>query len=144
LLAKGEGYIVTEKSENNYAAIVFNYKYISNQSRLRNDFHELSRDPQDFLENKDSLEVSLRIGNIRPGKYKVKHHILNTRLGSVYDTWKGMSAVEDLSDIEASWLERTCVPALRIGFQEGTGNIAIECELEPNEVRLLEISLILE
>jgi beta-xylosidase/AraC-like DNA-binding protein len=144
LLAKGEGYIVTEKSENNYAAIVFNYKYISNQSRLRNDFHELSRDPQDFLEDKDGLVVSLRIGNICPGKYKVKHHILNTHWGSVYDIWKNMSAAEELSDSEASWLERTCVPALRIDFQEGTGNIVIECELEPNEVRLLEISLILE
>jgi beta-xylosidase/AraC-like DNA-binding protein len=144
LLAKGEGYIVTEKSENNYTAIVFNYKYISNQSRLRNDFHELSRDPQEFLENKNKLVVSLRIDNIYPGKYKVKSHILTNHWGSVYDTWKGMSAVEGLSDSEASWLERTCVPALRIDFLEGTENIAMECELEPNEVRLLEISLILE
>jgi xylan 1,4-beta-xylosidase len=144
LLAKGEGYIVTEKSEYNYTAIVFNYKYISNQSRLRNDFHELSRDPQEFLEDNDSLAVSLRINNTQPGRYKIRHHILSTRSGSVYNVWKNLSTTEELTDTEASWLERTCVPAIKIDFLEGMGSISIECELEPNEVRLLEISLILE
>jgi beta-xylosidase/AraC-like DNA-binding protein len=144
LLDKGEGYIVTVKSKNSYTAIVFNYKYINNQSRLRNDYQDLSRDPSEFLENKDKLTIRLRINNIEPGKYKIRHHILNNHWGSVYDAWKSMSATEELSDSEASWLERACVPALRIDFLEGKENIAMECELEPNEVRLLEVSLILE
>jgi hypothetical protein len=55
-----------------------------------------------------------------------------------------LSTIEELTDTEASWLEKICVPAIRIDFLEGTENIAMECELEANEVRLLEISLILE
>jgi beta-xylosidase len=144
LLAKGEGYIITEKSENNYTAIIFNYKYISSQSRIRKDFHELSRNPSEFLEDRENLTVSLRIGNIKSGKYKVKHHILNTQSGSVYDTWKNLSAIDELNSTETAWLERTCIPAIRIDFLDGIGNIAMDCELEPNETRLLEISLILE
>jgi xylan 1,4-beta-xylosidase len=144
LLAKGEGYIVTEKSENNYAAILFNYKYISNQSRLRKDFHELSRDPSEFLEDHENLTVSLRIDNTKSGKYKIRSHILNTRSGSVYDAWKNLSSAEELTDAEASWLERTCIPAISIDFLEGNGSVHMDCELGPNEVRLLEISLILE
>jgi beta-xylosidase/AraC-like DNA-binding protein len=144
LLAKGEGYIVTAKNENNYAAIVFNYKYISNQSRLRNDYHDLAKDPAEFLENQNNLTVSLHIANTRPGRYKLCSHILNTRSGSVYDAWKRLSAVEELSDAEVSWLERTCVPALQIDFLDRKECLTMECELEPNEVRLLEISFILE
>jgi beta-xylosidase/AraC-like DNA-binding protein len=145
LLAKGEGYIVTSRPENNYAAILFNYKYISNQSRLRNDYRELERDSQEFLEDTESLTVSLRISGTQPGRYKITQHILNTRSGSVYDTWKRLSSVDELSDSEASWLEHTCVPSLQIDFISDTdGRISLDCELEVNESRLLEISRILE
>jgi beta-xylosidase/AraC-like DNA-binding protein len=145
LLAKGEGYIVTSKSENNYAAIIFNYKYISNQSRLRNDYREMERDPQEFLEDMESLAVSLRITGAQPGRYKITQHILNTRSGSVYDTWKRLSSVDELSDSENSWLEQTCVPSLQIDFISGTdGLILLDCELEANESRFLEINRILE
>jgi beta-xylosidase/AraC-like DNA-binding protein len=145
LLAKGEGYIVTLKSENNYAVIFFNYKYISNQSRLRNDYRELERDPQEFLEDTESLTVNLRISGAQPGRYKITQHILNTHSGSVYDTWKGLSSVDELSDSEAAWLEQTCVPSLQIDFISDTdGRIFLNCELEANESRLLEISRILE
>jgi xylan 1,4-beta-xylosidase len=145
LLAKGDGYIITSKSENNYAAILFNYKYISNQSRLRNDYRELERDPREFLEDTESLTVNLRISGTQPGQYKITQHILNTHSGSVYDTWKRLSSVDELSDSETSWLEQTCVPFLQIDFIADTdGRILLSCELEANESRFLEISRILE
>jgi beta-xylosidase/AraC-like DNA-binding protein len=145
LLVKGEGYIVTSKSENNYAVILFNYKYISNQSRLRNDYHEPERDPQEFLEDTENLTVNLRISGTQPGRYKVIQHILNTRSGSIYDAWKRLSSVDELSDSETSWLEQTCVPALQIDFiSDAEGRILLDFELEANEVRFLEISRILE
>jgi hypothetical protein len=53
--------------------------------------------------------------------------------------------VDELSDSEAAWLEHTCVPALQIDFISDTdGRIFLNCELEANESRLLEISRILE
>jgi beta-xylosidase/AraC-like DNA-binding protein len=145
LLAKGEGYIVTSKSKNNYAAIIFNYKYISNQSRLRNDYHELEKDTREFLEDTESLTVDLRISGTQPGRYKITQHILNTHNGSIYDAWKRLSSVDELSDGEASWLEHACVPSLKIDFISDTGGrILLGFELEANEVRFLEISRILE
>jgi beta-xylosidase/AraC-like DNA-binding protein len=144
LLKKGNGYIITEKSENDYAAIVFNYKYISNQARLCNDYQDLSRDLSDFLEDNEKLTISLSLINTKAGRYKIRQHILNIQHGSVYDSWKNLSSIEELGSTETSWLEKTCVPELKIEFIEGNGGITIECELEPNEVRLLEISRIFE
>jgi xylan 1,4-beta-xylosidase len=145
LLAKGQGYIVTLKSEVEYAAIVFNYKYISNQSRMRNDYRDLLRNPEEFLEGTERMTVSLCLNNIQSGLYKVRQHILNTQHGSVYDTWKSLSSVDELTSVEASWIEQTCVPSLQIDFVTSTdGQFSLKCELNPNEVRFLEISRILE
>jgi beta-xylosidase/AraC-like DNA-binding protein len=144
LLSKGKCYIVTERSENDYVAIIFNYKYISEQSRLRNDYQDLAQNQEEFLENKDKLAVSLHLTNTYHGTYKMCSHILNTHNGSIFDAWKRLCTVEDLSTSEASWLERTCIPDLQINILYENEDIIVECELEPNEIRLMEISLIRE
>jgi beta-xylosidase len=96
------------------------------------------------LEDVESRLFSLEIGGITAGPYKLRQHILNSHHGSIYDTWLGLSAAESLQSGEIAWLEQTCVPGLRIEFLEGKRSLSIECDLEPNEARLLEISLILE
>jgi LacI family transcriptional regulator len=47
----------------------------------------------------------------------ITYHLLNTQSGSVYDAWKNLSAIEELTDTEASWLERTCIPAIEIDLR---------------------------
>jgi beta-xylosidase len=110
LLTKGNSFIVTAKSESEYAAIVFNYKYVSNDARLRNDFQYLSRAPALFFENREKLTLSLCLSNTPPGKYKIRRHLLNAAHGSIYDAWKSLSSIQELSAAEAAWLERTCIP----------------------------------
>jgi beta-xylosidase len=104
----------------------------------------MSGDLSRGLEDLENCFFSLEIRGITTGRYKLRQHILNSHYGSVYDTWLGLSAVENLQSSETAWLERSCVPSLRIGFLEGKESLTIECDLEPNEVRLLEINLILE
>jgi beta-xylosidase/AraC-like DNA-binding protein len=144
LLAKGNGYIITARSEHEFAAILFNYKYINGRFRLADQIRAMSGDLSGFLEDMENCFFSLEIRNITAGRYKLRQHILNSHYGSVYDTWLGLSAVESLQSSETAWLERACVPSLRIDFLEGGEVLSIECDLEPNEVRLLEISLVLE
>jgi beta-xylosidase/AraC-like DNA-binding protein len=144
LLSKGDGYIVTAKSKNEYSCIIFNYKYLSNESRLRDDFQNYFGDPLEFLENIDNLAVTLRLNNAQKGRYKITQHVLNTRQGSLYDTWKRLSFIKQLSVSEISWLQQTCVPSLQIDIVSCTGTLTLEYELEPNEVRLITINRILE
>jgi beta-xylosidase/AraC-like DNA-binding protein len=144
LLSKGEGYIITAKADDEFAVILFNYKYIADRIRFMEQLWYISGSPSDFLEDTEKCPVSLEIRNINSGRYKIRQHILNSDYGSVYDTWAGLSSIQNLQTGEMEWLERTCFPDLRIDFLSAKDSLTIDCELEPNEVRLLEISRILE
>ncbi|MDR0400299.1 MAG: helix-turn-helix domain-containing protein [Treponema sp.] len=144
LLAKGDGYIVTAKSEYEFSAILFNYTYINDRFRFADQIRNMSGSISEYLADLEHRLFSLEIRNIAAGRYKLRQHILNSRSGSVYDTWLGLSAAENLQSSETAWLERTCAPGLKIDFLEGKESLTVECELEPNEVRLLELSLVLE
>ena len=144
LLAKGEDHIITAKSDDEFVAILFNYKYISNSKRFLEQLWFSSGSLKDYLEDTEKCSISLEIRDISPGQYKIRQHILNSSHGSIYDTWMGLSAVQNLRTSEVSWLERACFPDLRIDFLNARGSLTIDCELEANEVRLLEISRIFE
>jgi beta-xylosidase/AraC-like DNA-binding protein len=144
LLSKGDGYIITAKSEDEFVVILFNYKYITNRIRFMEQLWYISGNLTDYLEDVEKCSISMEIRNINSGRYKIRQHILNSYHGSVYDTWMGLSVVQNLQNSETEWLERTCFPNLRIDFLTAKGSLAIDCELEPNEVRLLEINRILE
>jgi xylan 1,4-beta-xylosidase len=143
LLAKGDGYIITAKSEHEFAAIIFNYKYIGGRLSPVKHFWDIPGNISEYLENQENCSFALEIHNITAGRYKLRQHILNSRHGNVYDAWMGLSAINNPKPNETAWLEQTCVPDLKITFLEARENIMIDCELDPNEVRLLEISLIL-
>jgi beta-xylosidase/AraC-like DNA-binding protein len=144
LIAKGNGYIVTAKSKAEYSCIIFNYKYLSEESRLQDDFNNNSKDPLEYLENTDNLVLTLCLNNAQNGRYKINQHILNTRQGSVLNIWKRLSFIKELNLSEIAWLEQTCVPSLQIDIVSCTGTLTLEYELEPNEVRLITINRILE
>jgi beta-xylosidase len=143
-LAKGDGYIITAKSEHEFTAILFNYKYIGSRLSLAKQFWDIPDDISAYLEDQKNCFVSLEIRKITAGRYKLWQHILDSRHGSVYDAWLGLSAIDNPRPNETAWLEQTCVPDLKIAFLEAIENIRIDCELEPNEVRLLEINRVLE
>jgi beta-xylosidase/AraC-like DNA-binding protein len=144
LILKGDGHIVTAKSENEFVAILFNYKYLSHRSRILEQYRNMKGDISCFLEDTEPCAFSLEIKNISPGRYKVRQYILNSHHGSIYDAWLRLSAIANPQISEIEWLERTCFPALQIDFLEGKESLAIDCDLEPNEVRLLEITRILQ
>jgi beta-xylosidase/AraC-like DNA-binding protein len=143
LLSKGDGYIVTARSIHEFTAIVFNYKYLESRFLAIDQYLNIKGDIAHYLEDLKPCLFSLEIRNIKTGRYKVKQHILNSRNGSVLDAWMGLSSHENLQASEIAWLEKFCTPGLRIDFIDCRGSLMLECDLEPNEVRLLEINLIL-
>jgi xylan 1,4-beta-xylosidase len=142
LVAKGEGYIITAKSANNYAAVIFNYKYIKDSVRLEGVFRGHIFKEKEFLEDTKNLSLTLNLKGLVSGRYKVRQQVLNHLQGSLYDAWGKLGLAEELQAIEVDYLRNACVPAMKIDFISCDGLFTLEYELEPNEVRLIEISLV--
>jgi xylan 1,4-beta-xylosidase len=143
LVAKGEGYIITTKSANNYAAIIFNYKYVKDSVRLEGIFRNRIIKEKEILEDIKSLSLTLNLRGLVPGHYKVRQQILNHLQGSLYDAWGKLGFTEDLQTIEVDYLRNTCAPIMKIDFISCENFITLDYELEPNEVRFIEIDLVL-
>jgi beta-xylosidase/AraC-like DNA-binding protein len=143
LVAKGENYIITAKSDNNYTAIVFNFKYIKDYARLQHIYRGPLLESPELLEDTKTLLVSLNLTGLVPGSYKVRQEILNRSHGSLYDAWVRLSAAEELQTMETDWLKNTCVPTMQIDFVSCDSKLSLGYELEPNEIRFLDINLIL-
>ena len=144
LLVKGDGYIICAIAEDEYVAIIYNYKYINKHLRFLEQLSYASGSLDDYLEDTKECSFNVEIKNRNPGRYKIRQHILNSSHGSVYDTWIGLSAIQNLSISEAKWLEQTCFPHLIINYLTAKDSLNIHCELKANEVRLLEISRVFE
>jgi beta-xylosidase/AraC-like DNA-binding protein len=144
LVAKGENYIITAKSDNNYTAIVSNFKYIKDYARLQHIYQDSLFESSELLEDTKTLLISLTLTGLAPGSYKVRQEILNRSHGSLYDAWVRLSAAEELQTMEIDWLKNTCIPTMQIDFLSCDKGLSLRCELEPNEIRFLDISLILE
>jgi len=143
LVAKGDGYIVTARSDTEFAAIVFNYKYVNDLSRLRDHYGNLAYDLESRFENHKTVSLSLRLEGARPGRYKIRQRILNADNGSVLDEWKRIGGDVDLDRSEIAYLERVSAPSLELSYVNCEDAIEVDCSLEPNETRLIEISLLL-
>jgi beta-xylosidase len=144
LVAKGENHIITAKSDKVYAAIVFNFKYLKDQARLQDTHQGILGDSPALLEDTKTLRLSLNLNGLIPGRYKIRQYILNQDHGSLYNAWMRLSAVEELQAMEIDWLKNTCVPAMQIDFVSCEAALSLDYELESNEIRFLEISIVLE
>lgn len=143
LVAKGDHYIVTKKSGDNYQVICFNYKHFNYSYYLQPEGSKGIHEQNDIFENKKPLNLSLEIQGIPNGKYRVKEFKLNQNHGSVLDEWIKFGAVDDMKQDEVEHLRQICVPFVRVEHKYVENNsIVLKNELQPHEVRLFEINLL--
>lgn len=146
LISKGENHIVTRHSENEFEALVFNYKYLSHYSLINPENEADMHHTADLLEDQDNLELTLHMKNLIPGKYGVKHYILNSSHGSLLDEWIGLNAPENIQQSEVDYLRSICIPKREFfSLTSGDdGTLVLQCNMKPNEVDLYLISMELD
>ncbi|WP_226793502.1 GH39 family glycosyl hydrolase [Bacillus sp. B1-b2] len=144
IVAKGDNFIVTKKSGDRYQVLCFNYKHFKNSYYLHPDASVGINEQYDIFEDNDSLPFTLEIKGIPNGRYRIKEHKQNRKHGSILDEWLKFGAVTDMKQDEVDFLKQICIPDMKVQhiiIEENT--IVIERELEPHEVRLFEIHMLL-
>lgn len=142
LVAKGENYIVTKKSGDQYQVLCFNYKHFNYSYHLHPEGSTALSEQYEIFENTEPLNLSLKIQGVTNGKYRVKELRVNRDHGSVLDEWLKLDEVADLKQDEVEHLKQICVPYLKVGYTFVDQNsIVLKEELQPHEIRIIILNM---
>jgi beta-xylosidase/AraC-like DNA-binding protein len=136
IIKKSENYIITTKYKSQYEVLIINYKHLNKRYRIKSDVSYNLNQQVDYLEDLKSLNFTLDIDNVSPGKYIIKQYVLSSAYGSILNEWARLNMPDYFNQSEIDYLERTCIPKLNIYTQECNQTIRLQNMLEPNEVNL--------
>jgi xylan 1,4-beta-xylosidase len=139
LIRRGDGFFIT-KSQRGVQMILYNYEHFSHLFASGETFDMSFAKRYAPFSNLTKLSVSLKLSDL-PGKaYVVREHILNLKYGSAFDVWVEMGA-SGLAPCDVDYLKRVSVPKLLVREEETPrGVLDVTAELEPLEVRLIELT----
>ena len=139
LLQNGNGYFVTT---NGYSLqiILYNYQHYSKLYASGEIFDMTFHDRYTPFPKENKLKVILPLTNLSEDSYQLTETIVNKSYGSSFDKWLELGGLplENKSDIE--YLKSSSLPRIQKKILSPENNIlTITSELEPHEVRLIEI-----
>ncbi|MFV0465436.1 MAG: GH39 family glycosyl hydrolase [Lachnospiraceae bacterium] len=155
LISKGNDYILTRNSENQYQLLYFHYVHFSKNFCL-NSWEEVDiMKTYDIFEQAEQKHMNFEFSHISPGKYKVTRFSLNRNYGSILDKYlriieisqmppgELLSIIANLREDEIEYYQKTSLPRQDIFFIECRQQLELEFVLDPHEVVFLELNRIL-
>jgi xylan 1,4-beta-xylosidase len=143
LVAKGENYIITSKSANRFQILCFNYKHFNYSYYLHPEGSTSIREQYDIFEDTNSQFISIKLEGMKAGHYRIKEQRLSRKHGSILDEWLNFGGVDDIKPDEINYLKQICGPYMKVEHALIEDNLlSLEIELEPHEVRLIELNLL--
>lgn len=140
LVEKGDGYLIT-KEEDRLQLLLHNYHHY-NEKYAKGIILNISyEDRYSNFSNKIKKEFWFELLNLE-GTFEIKHHIVNREHGSAFDNELKLGKVGEHSPEELDYLRNISVPKLEIERAVAAGKLHIKAELEPFEIRLIELDRI--
>jgi len=144
LVAKSDHFIVTKKSGDRYQVLCFNYKHFNYSFYFHSEGSIGIHEQYDIFENNEYLNLTLKIQGISNGNYRIKELKLNRNYGSVLDKWLEFGVADDMKQDEVNYLKQICVPHIKVEQSlVKDHSIVLKGELQPHEVRLFELNLLI-
>lgn len=140
LLAKGNGYFITKK-ERSIQILLYNYKHISTLYASGELFDMTFFQRYKPFPDQSKKKFIIPLTHLENKDYLITDHILNQYHGSVFDTWIEAGALPLDNIDEYSYLNSASVPMYKKQKHHCMdATLTISRELEPHEVRLIEIN----
>ena len=133
LLAKGDGYFVTEK-DGKIIMLLYNYSHYSAAYSEEVGINVSYTDRYSVFPDSGIKEFSFSLPTT--GKKLIVQRIMNREHGSAFDNFISMGAVEPLSSEEAAYLKNVTEPKI---IKEISDEVNLNVCLQPLEIRLIEI-----
>lgn len=136
MIARGDGYIATRKSDGSLQLLLYHYVHVD-QLFASGDWSELSdMNRYAVFEEKGSKAFRLHVEGLA-GRYKVTSYLLDREHGSVFDDWVRLGAPDFLSTEEIRYLDARSGPAMKTEIIHDVQDWQQEVTLPPHGVLLL-------
>ena len=140
MVESGEGYIVTTDGNGNYSLLMYNYKKLSWNYYMKEEFEILPSEMPKLFENVDSIGISIELKHVNAGEYIVKTYEIGTDKGSVFDEWREMGESDALNISDLEYLKGICVPHVKVRRQVADqGCMIIHEELNAHDIKFIQI-----
>lgn len=143
LINKGDKFFITTDGTN-IQIILYNYEHYSKLYASGEIFDLTFTNRYTPFSKHSSLKVVLPLRKLSENKYQLTETIINKKYGSSFDKWLELGGLplENLQDIE--YLKSASLPRIQKKIVSPENSIlTITAELEPLEVRLIEIKPLL-
>jgi xylan 1,4-beta-xylosidase len=145
-----EGFFVTRNEDGTrYSIMLYNYHHFSDIYGDGIDFSNTFTERYLEFPTSCAVKYNLSLTNLKSGEYLMKQTYVNRNHGSVFDQWLKMSSqgnavpMQLTTPEEIETLKYLSVPMLlKDSVTTMDGSLALSIELEPHEIRLLQLELI--
>ena len=139
-VGKGANYMVTANGKDSYGIICHNQKALNYHYYFIQEDQVEKEHIWKYFEERESLELNLRLVDLEDGIYKMQVYRLNEQSGSVLDIWRDMGFEYDLSRNDIKYFLRVCEPKLIIHKQEVKDQVLdIHITLSANEIAFIRL-----
>ncbi len=138
LIERGDGYFIT-KAHKSIQIILYNYEHFNHLFAAGETFDMTFTKRYTPFSQLGKMSAALELCNIPAKTCTIREHILNQQYGSAFDEWVRMGAPDSNREI-VEYLKQICIPKLIVRTETfDNGILKIHSNLEPLEVRLIEI-----
>lgn len=141
-IASGPGYFIT-KNENNrhFVMIFYNYTHYNKLLASGELFDMTLTNRYTVFPDLIPCHVQSHLKGVENGTWTICETYVNRNHGSAFDAWIDMGAPENLYPDDYEYLRSISIPGKIIRkAASNSGTLIYECNLEPLEVRMAEIS----
>lgn len=139
LVEKGKHYLLTVDKQGTYAMVVFNMKLLGATAYMKPENEVTSEDMEHIFENEKAVQMQLRLNGIRPGKYRIKSLIIDSKHGGIQDWLNMNNQVNVLKGNEIWHLQQMCMPDMHIYINFVDQTLELDITLGANDFMFYEI-----
>ncbi|SHI95299.1 GH39 family glycosyl hydrolase [Parasporobacterium paucivorans] len=140
LIGKGNGYFIT-RNGGSFQIILYNYQHFSKLYAEGELFDLTFTSRYAPFTNESYKKMVLPLEGLDDRKYQIRETILNRKYGSSFDNWVNAGALPFETPEEADYINGISRPHVQRRIIQVSGNYhTFSCELEPHEVRLIEMA----
>lgn len=141
----GENYLISTDQHDSYGIVCHNQKGLSYNYYFTKEDELEKEHLWRYFENRDELELSLKLKDMSEGTYQIKVYRINEKNGSVISIWGELDYEKGLSRNDIKYFRRVCEPKLTIQKMKTEQNeMNLNIKLIANEIAFIRIRKISE